>query len=135
MVRTTGALVNSLDAELQRSHGLPLSWFAVLEQLANTPGGRLRMQQLADSVMLSRSGLTRLIDRMEHAGLVRREPFPADRRGYYALPTDQGRRLYLQARPVKAQAIRQYFGRHLDYSDLLGLSAALGKVMAGNDLR
>ena len=135
MVRTVGVLMKSLDAELQRTHGLSLSWFDVLGRLANAPGGRLRMQVLADSVVLSRSGLTRLIDRMEHGKLVRREPFPEDQRGYHAVLTDEGRRLYLQARPVQMQAIQEHLGRYLDYSDLLGVSAALRKVMAGNDLR
>jgi DNA-binding MarR family transcriptional regulator len=134
MTRTVSALVRSLDEDLQSSHGLTLSYFDVLEALTNAPGQRLRMQQLADAVMLSRSGLTRLIDRMENAGLVRREPFPADRRGYYALATDQGKRLYVEARPVKTRAILDHFGRHLDYSDLLGLSGALRKVMAANNL-
>ncbi|MCE2404430.1 MAG: MarR family transcriptional regulator [Dehalococcoidia bacterium] len=134
MARTVGSLMKSLDEELQRTHGLTLSYFDVLEELTNAPGERLRMQQLADAVMLSRSGLTRLIDRMENAGLVQREPFPADRRGYYAMATEEGKRLYLQARPVKAQTILQRFGSHLDYSDLLGLSGALRKVMVANDL-
>ena len=134
MARTVGALMKSLDEELQRTHGLTLSYFDVLEELTNAPGERVRMQQLADAVMLSRSGLTRLIDRMVTAGLVQREPFPTDRRGYYALATEEGKRLYLQARPVKAQAILQRFGSHLDYSDLLGLSSALRKVMVANDL-
>ncbi len=134
MARTVGSLMKSLDEELQRTHGLTLSYFDVLEELSNAPGERVRMQQLADAVMLSRSGLTRLIDRMVTAGLVQREPFPADRRGYYALATEEGKRLYLRARPVKAQAILQRFGSHLDYSDLLGLSGALRKVMVANDL-
>ena len=81
MARTVGALMKSLDEELQRTHGLTLSYFDVLEELTNAPGERVRMQQLADAVMLSRSGLTRLIDRMVTAGLVQREPFPTDRRG------------------------------------------------------
>ena len=134
MIRTVAALLKKFDRELLESHGLSLSSFDVLMQLTNTPDGRLRMQNLADSVVLSRSGLTRLIDRMEVAGLVRREPFPEDRRGYHAVITDEGRQLYLRVRPVEMRAIQEHFGRHLDYSDLLGLSAALRKVMAGNDL-
>lgn len=135
MLKTVAALVKKFDRQLQESHGLSLSAFDVLMQLSNASDGRIRMQNLADSVVLSRSGLTRLIDRMESAGLVRREPFQEDRRGYHAVITEEGIRLYLQIRPVEMRAIQEHFGRYLDYSDLLGLSAALRKVMAGNNLR
>jgi hypothetical protein len=68
----------------------PLGWYDVLLELSGAPGGRLRMHELARAVVLSRSGLTRLVDRLEGAGLLRREPDPADRRGSYAEITDEG---------------------------------------------
>ena len=134
MIRTVGSLLKTLDRELQESYGVPLTWFDVLVQLVGAPDGRLRMQTLADSVVLSRSGLTRLIDRMEKAGLVRREPTPEDRRGYHTVMTDAGRELYLRVRPVEERVIHEHFGRHLSYTDLLGLSDALRKIRKGNNL-
>ena len=65
--------MRALDAELEREHGLPLSSYDVLIQLSLVPYRRLRMFELADAIVLSRSGLTRLVDRLERAGLVERE--------------------------------------------------------------
>ena len=73
------------------ARGLPLSRYDVLLNLAEAPGGRLRMQELSASVLLSKSGLSRLVDRMVAAGLVRRERCEDDRRGWFAVLTDQGR--------------------------------------------
>ena len=67
VIRTVGSLLKTFETELQDAVGLPLPWYDVLVQLSSAPDGRLRMQALADSVVLSRSGLTRLIDRMEKA--------------------------------------------------------------------
>jgi len=96
LIRTVGSLLKTFEQELMESIGLPLTWFDVLLQLDSAPEGRLRMQALADSVVLSRSGLTRLVDRMEKAGLVGREHSSEDRRGYYAVITSEGRRVFQQ---------------------------------------
>jgi DNA-binding MarR family transcriptional regulator len=71
-------------------HGLPLAWYDVLARLVEADGQRLRMSELADRVMLSPSGLTRLMGRMIDAGLVSREPSESDARGFYAVLTDEG---------------------------------------------
>ena len=83
-------IVRALDAELEREHGLPLSSYDVLIQLSLVPDRRLRMFELADAIVLSRSGLTRLVDRLERAGLVERERGEADPRQMYARLTDRG---------------------------------------------
>jgi DNA-binding MarR family transcriptional regulator len=80
-----------LEHELVAERGLPLSRYDVLLNLAEAPEGRLRMQELSASVLLSKSGLSRLVDRMVEAGLVRRERCQDDRRGWFAVLTDQGR--------------------------------------------
>ena len=80
-LRTQAAIVRRLEREMMETDGLPLPWYDVLIQLYATPEKRLRMQVLAESVVLSRSGVTRLIDRLEREGLVRREASPEDRRG------------------------------------------------------
>src|SRR6266508_3548010 len=85
------AVTDLLERELEEERGLPLSKFEVLPRVAEAAGGRVRMLELAQSVLLSKSGLSRLVDRMEEAELVRRERCPSDRRGAYAVLTDQGR--------------------------------------------
>ena len=92
LLRVHASLTKALDAELMREHGLPLSSYEVLLFLADAPDGRLRMSDLADGVLLSRSGLTRLVDRMERDGLLRRERCEDDARGYNAVITAEGPR-------------------------------------------
>jgi len=74
---------------MQEQYGLSLAWWDVMQQLADGPKQGLRMSELADSVLLTRSGITRLVDRMIEAGLIVREPCPGDRRGYYAVITQK----------------------------------------------
>ena len=83
-LRVHAALVHELDRELEETHGLPLTHYEVLLYLESAPGHRLRMAELASSVLLSQSGVTRLVDRLERDGLVAREPCPDDRRGLLA---------------------------------------------------
>jgi DNA-binding MarR family transcriptional regulator len=93
-----------------REEGLPpLTWYDVLWPLYRAPGHRLRMKQLADEVVLSRTGLVRLVDRIETAGLLRREPVPDDRRGAYAVITDKGMAMLRRMWPVYARGIRSQF--------------------------
>ena len=134
VIRTVGSLLKTFERELHDAVGLPLPWYDVLIQLSAAPDGRLRMQALADSVVLSRSGLTRLIDRMEKAGLVEREHSTEDRRGYYAVLTEEGRRVFLGAKPVHERGIYEHFTRHLDDDDARALVAAFNKVRQGNRL-
>lgn len=89
-VRANALIVRRLDGDLMASHGLPLPWYDVLARLVEADGHRLRMSELAERVMLSPSGLTRLVDRMTEAGLIRREPAEGDARGFYAVLTDDG---------------------------------------------
>ena len=134
VIRTVGSLLKTFEQELQTAEGLPLAWYDVLIQLSEAPEGQLRMQALADTVILSRSGLTRLIDRMESAGLVRREPCEEDRRGYYAILTGQGRQVFEQAKPFHEKGIHEHFTRHLDESDLQAIAAAFAKVRRANHM-
>ncbi len=119
-----------LEHELVAERGLPLTRYDVLLNLAEAPGGRLRMQELSASVLLSKSGLSRLVDRMVEAGLVRRERCQDDRRGWFAVLTDQGRSTLRRAAPVHLRGIQEHFGRHLDEQEACTLAAALGRVSA-----
>src|SRR5919205_752780 len=103
-----------LEHELVVERGLPLSRYDVLLNLAESPDGRLRMQELSASVLLSKSGLSRVVDRMEESGLVRRERSEDDRRGWFAVLTDHGRSTLRRAAPVHLRGIQEHFARHLD---------------------
>jgi len=83
-------LINKIDTDLQAAGQIPLNWYDVLIELDEAPDKRLRMAELADKVVLSRSGLTRLVDKLEKADLLTREIDPDDRRGFYAIITEKG---------------------------------------------
>ena len=113
MLRVHAELTKALDAELIRAHALTLSSYEVLLFLADAPEGRMRMSELADSVLLSRSGLTRLVDRLERAGLLERIQCEDDARGYFAEITLAGRRLFATARRTHLDGVRKLFlGRY-----------------------
>ena len=124
-------MTKALDAELLREHGLPLSSYEVLLFLADAPAGSMRMSELAQGVLLSRSGLTRLVDRMERDGLLRRERCADDARGYNAVITDDGRELFRRARATHLEGVRERFLSHLSDEDLQALGALWDKVQPG----
>jgi DNA-binding MarR family transcriptional regulator len=119
-----------LERELLAERGLPLSRYDVLLNLAEAPGGRLRMQELSASVLLSKSGLSRLVDRMVEAGLVRRERCEDDRRGWFAVLTDQGRSALRRAAPVHLRGIHDHFTSHLEPGEVEAMRSALARVVA-----
>ena len=91
--------------------GLPdLTWYDVLWTLHRAEGRRLRIRELADAVVLSSTGMTRFVDRLQAAGLVRREAVPGDRRGAYAVITKEGSALLRRMWPIYARGIATYFG-------------------------
>lgn len=128
MLATHSTLIARLDSELEREHGLPLTSYEVLLHLADSPEGSLRMKELAERLFLSRSGLTRLIDRLAKAGLVEREVCKSDRRGYFARLTDAGRKRFDEARPTHLRGVREHFLSRLDAEDLKALGKAWEKV-------
>jgi DNA-binding MarR family transcriptional regulator len=131
-IRAQAEVLHTLSRELEADQGLPLTYYDVLAQLSFA-GGRLRMSELADAVVLSRSGVTRLVDRMERDGLVRREACPEDRRSMYAALTPKGKRALEQARPVHFQGIAEHFARHLSDDEAKTLTAALGRMAPSPD--
>lgn len=122
--------VRGLDAELQTAHGLPLSAFEVMNWLAYAPGRRMRMSVLADSVLLSLSGITRLVERLEREGLVIREPAPDDRRGFYATLTDAGLARLQAAQVTHVAGIRRRLLDHLSEEETETLGALLHRLIA-----
>ena len=131
-LRAHAGLVEALERELQEEKGLPLAFYDVLAQLEKAPEGRLRMQELAERLLLSRSGFTRLCDRMEGAGLLERLRCPEDRRGVYASLTSAGREALESAAPVHMRGVEEHFVRHLGERDLEALTQMLERVCEGN---
>src|SRR2546423_1280462 len=109
LLRAHACLTKRLDAELDRCHGLPMSSFEVLHHLARAEAGRMRMRDLAEHAQLSRSGLTRLVDRLERDGLLDRCSCDHDARGAYACLTSEGRKRLEQARRTHLALVREQF--------------------------
>lgn len=101
------------DLDMLEHDGFPLTWFDVLSRLAGAAPAGLRMQELEELALFTRGGLTRLVDRIEAAGLVRREPVPGDRRGVRVVLTADGRQRYSAAIARHRQLIEREFGRRL----------------------
>ena len=129
------AAVGRIERDLRAAGHVPLTWYDVLAALSEAPDGKLRLSDLADEVVLSRSGLTRLLDRVEGAGLIRRERSADDRRGAYAVLTAAGKAALLAAWPDYARGIATHFSDRLTAEEKQVLAAALGKVRAGGDGR
>src|SRR5436190_20309147 len=121
------ALVDLLDAELERDAGVPLRWYDVLIHLEETPEG-LRMKDLAERILYSKSGFTNVVDRMEKAGLVRRVRPEGDRRTILVVLTAQGRQTMERARLHHRRAIEENFSRHLSDTDVKALTRAFEKI-------
>jgi DNA-binding MarR family transcriptional regulator len=128
LLRTHAMLVKRLDAELEATHGLPLTSYEVLLHLADAPERKMRMCDVADSVLLSRSGLTRLIDRLERDGFVERVSCADDARGAYARLTDAGVVKLNEARGTHLDGVREHFLRHFSPSELEMLGDAWKRV-------
>ncbi len=124
MQRAQMRITRSIESELLESHDLAMASYDVLLQLSEAPYRRLRMNDLADRVLLSRSGLTRLIDRLQRGGLVERQACPSDARGLYAVLTDKGTALLDEATPTYLRGVRAQFVERLNDAEL-GQCAAL----------
>jgi DNA-binding MarR family transcriptional regulator len=131
LLRVHAALVRELDAELLEAHDLPLTSYDVLIYLRDAPGRRLRMAELADSVLLSRSGVTRLVDRLEREGLIVRDACDSDGRGLFAVLTDEGEAMLVKARPTHLEGVRERFLRHFSEDELRQLAEYWERVRPG----
>jgi DNA-binding MarR family transcriptional regulator len=128
-LRAHSTIVRALEAELLAEHDLPLASYDVLVQLSESPDWRLRMTELADRVLLSRSGLTRLADRLEREGLIARQPCPNDARGTLAVLTDAGLERLRQAWPTHLRGVEQHVVGRLTPDEVVQLGTLLGKLV------
>ena len=129
LLRAHATLVKALDAELVAEHGLALTSYEVLLHLADAPEGKMRMHDLAASVLLSRSGLTRLVDRLERDELLTRKACDSDARGAYAVLTPAGRAKLATARRTHLAGVRRHFLDLLDADELDRLGDVWVKVI------
>lgn len=126
LLETHNELVNEMTRRLDVAQ-LPVPWLGVLIRLARSPGQRLRMSQLAHDMTMSTSGLTRLIDRIEATGHVRREACPEDRRGLWAVLTDEGHAVVTRVAPAHVEDLHVLFGA-LDAAEIEQLTGLLRRV-------
>ena len=130
-VEVTAGVMAAVDADLQASAGTWAGEYGVLVNLSEAAGQRLRMCDLAASLHLSPSGLTRRLDGLVRAGLVERVPSTEDRRVMLAALTDKGRRYLERAAPEHVESVRRHFVDHLSRTQLEQLTAALSAIDAG----
>jgi len=123
--------LDKVERDLQDQVGLPLAWFEVLSFLHKDE--KLRMSELADNLLLSRGGATRLIARMEEAGLVFREVPPDDRRATFAVLSDQGREAFERARPVQRASVERHFGAAVDEEEAVLVAGMCRRVLTHLD--
>jgi DNA-binding MarR family transcriptional regulator len=128
-LRVHAALIRELDAELHAAHDLPLSSYDVLLQLAEAPEQRLRMSELAESVLISPSGLTRLVDRLAREGLVERRRCSSDARGFFAVLTPAGLERLREAAGTHLDGVRRLFLEHLSEGDLHRLAGYWDRLL------
>jgi DNA-binding MarR family transcriptional regulator len=134
LVQTTAMLRAQLGQALEQL-GVSPEETELLMRLAAAPEERLRMVDASLLLLTSKSGVTRLVDRLEQRGLAERAPCPTDRRVVYSTLTEAGRRLLDEARPVFVRALEDALNEHLTAAELARLRAALQHVLAGNGVR
>jgi len=129
MLRAHAALAKALDAHLEATHGLQLSSYEVLMYLADAEDERMRMCDLASSILLSRSGLTRLVDRLQREGLLERVACDDDARGAFAKLTPAGREKLRAARATHLDGVRAMFLDLFSAEELEALGGAWDRVL------
>jgi DNA-binding MarR family transcriptional regulator len=128
-VRAEQFLLEKVEADLKSADLPALVWYDVLLELARASDGRLRHKDLHAKMLLTKYNLSRLIDRMEAEGLVRRETVDDDARGAYVAITETGRKMQKKIWPVYEEAISTYFARHLDEAEIDQLKRLLDKLL------
>ncbi len=124
-------LLDHIEEKFSAAKLPPMEWYDILLTLKEAPEYRLRLSEVAEKVLLSRSNLTRLVDRLEKAGLLRREPCPNDRRGTFAVITEAGLEIQQQMWIVYAEGIAEYFACHIDDNEVKLFQKILQRMLVG----
>ncbi|NNN20553.1 MAG: MarR family transcriptional regulator [Acidimicrobiales bacterium] len=128
-VDVMGFLTRVLNSELENECNLPLTWFEILLRLSKSPDRRASMGTMAETVALTTGGVTRLIDRIEEAELVKRSMCPSDRRVVWVSLTDRGLEKLNEATKVHLRGITEHFTGNLDIDTLENLRNAMAKIL------
>jgi DNA-binding MarR family transcriptional regulator len=120
-------VLRTVEPLLEKGAGISLTFLAVLSRLYDEPDHRLRMQELADRLLFTRSGITRLVDRVENAGYVRRENVPGDRRGVFVILTPEGERVFVAAMRQHRSDVERAFGSRLSPEQHRAVADALAQ--------
>jgi DNA-binding MarR family transcriptional regulator len=130
LLEAHSAVVDLLAREMEEQTSLPLGWYEVLLYLQESPQGRLRMHEIAESLLISRSAVTRFVDRMEQAGLVERVTCAADKRGLELVMTAAGRAAFKTAGRIHLRGIREHFASHISPAESEVIRRAMARVAA-----
>lgn len=132
--RVRWAVMDTISRQVAEQEGVPFDWFEVLIEIVEAPGERIQMTDLASLTLRSKSGATRLVDRLEEAGLVQRETSPEDRRAVYVTLTDNGRALFERVKAPVAEILIGRFAAHVSPKEARFITLALAKVLKANEL-
>src|ERR1043165_5221784 len=128
--RAREALVAAVERDLKAAGLPPLAWYDVLLELSRAPDGRLRPSEIEKETLLAQYNLSRLLDRLEKEGLIRREPCADDARGQWVIITEKGRALQARTWRVYARSIQSHVGEKLDDKAAATLASLLGRLVA-----
>ncbi len=127
-LRAQALLIRRLDSDLRAAQGITLTTYDALVQLSEAPGERLTMKALAEALVYTPSGLTRLVDALERAGHVERQVDPDNRRSTFVVLTADGRRALDEAWPVHVEGVRRYFAGHLSHDQARVVADVFGAI-------
>lgn len=127
-------LVEQVEQDFRQAELPPFEWYDVLITLKQVPEQRLRLSELADALLVNRTNVTRLVDRLEKAGLIRREACQDDRRGAFAVLTAAGIEMQQKMWAVYAPAIEQYFGQYLNDAEVESFTYGLRRILANQQI-
>ena len=129
LLRVHAQVLGVLEADLQHMSQMPLRWYDVLLELNRAPGKRLRMTELGERVVLSRSRISRVVEELESEGLVGRQQDPLDRRSWFACLTREGTSRFRRSAPHYLRGIQEQFGKHLREQEAAAIRNGLGRVL------
>jgi DNA-binding MarR family transcriptional regulator len=133
MLRAQRRVSRELDAELSRRGGLPLRAYEVLSRLARAPGCCMRMSDLASSVLLSASGVTRLVDQLADRGLIERRADTSDARATIAALTKEGKSVLRKTTGIYSDGVKKHFASNLEDAELLAIAESLERLLDRGD--
>jgi DNA-binding MarR family transcriptional regulator len=133
MLRAQRRVSRALDADLSRKGGLPLRAYEVLARLSRASGCAMRMSDLATSVLLSASGITRLVDQLVDRGLIERRADPSDARASIAALTKEGKSVLRKTSGIYLEGVKKHFAAHLEEAELKAIADPLERLVADGE--